>query len=174
MRTTTLLLSLLCTLASACGGGGAAGDVDSGLPAETKVSALTPSEQETLCRASADNLAAQASTDEFRRWGCIVGSAFGGGDDPVAFCEEFVPMCLDAPAEGEGGENDACTLTIVVSTCEATVAEFEACLTEQNETLGAAVRGASCSDLADDSGEPTEPTAGPACTKIKTTCPGVA
>lgn len=175
MRTQTLLLTFLCTLASACGGG-AAGDVDSGLPAEKKVSELTPSEQETLCRASAENLAAQASESELKRYGCILGAAFvaAGSDDPVAACEAFVPMCLDAPAEGEGGGTDTCMLTVEATTCQATVGEFEACLTEQNETFGAAVREASCDDFADQTGEPAEPVAGPACTKIKTTCPGTA
>jgi hypothetical protein len=169
MRTSiTLLVTLACTLASACGDSGP-GDVDSGLPPEKKVSELSASEQTTLCEAATENLAARNSTDELKRFGCILGSAFGGGDDPVAFCESFLPMCLDAP-EQEGQEPGPCTLAIVVETCQATISDFEACLTEQNETTSAAISDASCADLGK---EPVTPVAGPACSKIKTTCPGV-
>lgn len=172
MRTpVTILVTLACTLASACGDS-SPGDVDSGLPPEKKVSELSASEQETLCEAATDNLAGRNSADELKRFGCILGSAFGGGDDPVGFCESFLPMCLDAPPqEGEDPEPSTCKLAIVVETCQATVSEFEACLTEQNETTSRAISDASCDDLGK---EPVTPVAGPACAKIKTTCPGTA
>lgn len=170
MRTPiTLLVTLACTLATACGDSGP-GDVDSGLPADKKVRELSASEQETLCNAAAENLADRNSASEVKRFGCILGSAFGGGDDPVAFCESFLPMCLDAPAQ-DGEDPGTCKLTIVVETCDATVADFEACLTEQNETTAAGIRDASCDDLGKD---PVTPVAGPACAKIKTSCPGTA
>lgn len=168
MRTRTLLLSLACSLAAACGGD-EPGAVDSGLPAEKKVSELTPSEQETLCRASAENFASQVSESDAKRAGCIAASAFGGGADPVAFCESFVPMCLDAPDESDTGGTDTCMLSFDATTCTAPISEVEACLTERNEAAAAALRELSCDDLAK---EPTEPVTGPACTKIKTSCPG--
>lgn len=168
MRTRTLLLTLACSLAAACGGD-EPGAVDSGLPAEKKVSELTPSEQETLCRAAAENLASQVSASDAKRAGCIAASALLGGADPVASCETFVPMCLDAPDEGDTGGTDTCMLSFDAATCTAPVSEVEACITERNEAAGAALRELSCDDLVK---EPVDPVTGPACTKIKTTCPG--
>lgn len=169
MRTPTTLLTLACTLAGTlvlgCGDDGP-GDVDSGLTAEKKASDLTPSEQETLCRAKADNLAARVSATDAKRFGCIAASAVLGGDDPVAFCESFVPMCLDAPEQGEGGGTDTCMLD--TSTCEASVSDLEACFTEQNEATAAAFQEASCADLGK---QPGTAVVGPLCSKIKATCP---
>lgn len=168
MRTRSLLLALACSLAAACGGD-EAGPVDSGLPAEKKVSELTPSEQETLCRAAAENLASQVSASDAKRAACIAIGASLGGDDPVASCEGFVPMCLDAPDDGDNGGTDTCMLSFDATTCTAPVSEVEACLSERNEATGAALRELSCDDLVK---EPVDPVTGPACTKIKTTCPG--
>lgn len=171
MRTPiSLLVILACTLASACGNGGP-GDVDSGLPNDKKGSELTDSEATTLCEANADNLAGRNSSSEQKRFACILVSASSGGDDPVGFCKSFVPMCVDAPPEDGDGEPTKCLLPFDTTTCEASIADIEACLSEQNEAIGAGISDLSCDDLDD---APGEPTTGPACTKAKADCPGIA
>jgi hypothetical protein len=169
MRSPITHTFLLVCLAAACGGDDV-GPVDSGLPAEKTGAELTADEADTLCRASAENLAGQASKDEFINAECVIyGIAFAkeasGG---AAVCEQFVKMCRD---EEQPPPSDTCTLGFELTTCTAAVGDIEACLTERNEAIGRGIREASCDDIGK---EPTQPVAGPACTKVKTSCPGIA
>lgn len=171
----TLRFTLACTFVAclpclACGDSDP-GAVDSGLPADKLGSELSASEADTLCQARVDNLAAHNSDAEREHASCVVqGIAFSAtAKDPVASCELFVPMCLDAPPQNTG-TGDGCPLTFL-ATCEASVADIEACLSEQNEATAAAIRDASCDAAGKD---PVAPVAGPVCSKLKTSCPGIA
>ena len=167
---TTILLTLACTL-TACGGDGV-GPVDSGVPPEKFGKDLTADEEEKICLASAENLAGQNSVAELKNFSCVLfGLTFAAlGDNTPEACESAAQMCRDGAGEAgdDDGGADMCTLDL--SACDAPVVDIEACLTERNEAFGKAVREASC----DDAGKmPTEATDGPACSKIKATCPGI-
>ncbi len=165
MRAQRILCLLACSLAVACGG--ASGPVDSGLPADKKVSELSDSEAEQLCEARADHQAGLISESEAKRAGCTIGGLFTG---TVEGCEEFVKACLDAPSETDPGQPGTCTLGFN-ATCEATVADVEACLTDLNVASADALKSISCSDLENMStGEPSSPAS---CSSISSTCPGV-
>ena len=175
MRTiTTPCLLLACTLA-ACGGDGP-GPVDSGLPAEKSGKDLTEDERESFCEAAAANLAARNTDAERKNAVCVaIGLAFAGlGGGTVEECEEFAVMCRDGDGEAEGGneggEEPACSLAAALATCDAPIADIEACVTEQNEATADAIRELSCANL---SATPTEAKDGPACAKIQATCPSV-
>jgi len=168
-RPTTILLILACTLA-ACGGDDA-GPVDSGLPPEKSGKELTADEEEKLCLAAAENLASRNTDAERKNFACVfVGLAFGSPES----CEQLAEMCRNGAGE-DGGEAEGgaqmCMLNFDLSACDAPISDIEACITEQNEALSKAIREASC----DDAGKtPTDPVVGPACSKIKSTCPGIA
>lgn len=177
MRSTTaILLALVCTLA-ACGSDGP-GPVDSGVPPEKTGTDLTADETEQLCLANVENRNNQNTLDEKKKFACVVVAVLFA--DETSFnrdeCETIVQMCLkDSKTEDDG--DDMCALGFDPATCDATIADIEACLTEQNEAFGAGVRKTSCSNiekmLADDNGDDAV-VDGPACAKIKATCPGIA
>jgi predicted small lipoprotein YifL len=166
--TTTILLALACTLA-ACGD--SAGPVDSGLPPEKVGKELTADEEEKLCVAAAENLAAQNTDAERKNFACVL---LGVGLGSPESCEQLAEMCRNGAGE-DGGEDDGgtqmCMLRFDIDACDAKISDIEACITEQNETLGRAIREASCDDVGK---TPSEPVVGPACSKIKTNCPGIA
>ena len=176
MRSTTLLTlasTLACTLA-ACGGD-SGGPVDSGLPAEKTGKELTPAEEETLCVENAEHLARQNSEAEVKNFACVTAGlifAAAAGNTP-AECEAFAEMCRDGAGEegGEEGGAQMCMFAFDMSTCDATVADIEACLTERNEATGDAIREATCNVAGM---MPADPVVGPACSKIQTACPGIA
>ncbi len=172
MRSPTPHTLLLACFVAACGGDGG-GPVDSGLPADKTGAELSSDEAETLCNAAAENLASQVTEAEQTNAFCVgIGLAFAAqAGGTAAECEQLAKMCRDNPEENGQQPGDMCTLGFELSTCTATVADLEACLTERNEASAEAIRGISCDDIAD---EPATPAAGPACTKIKTSCPGAA
>ncbi len=172
MRRPTFLLTLVLTL-TACGGD-SAGPVDSGLPAEKTGKDLTVAEQDTLCRAGVDNLERQNSAGEQKEYACVfTGLTFTAlAKNTPEECEVVADMCRNGAGEDGGDEGgDTCNLNLDLSTCGATIADIEACFTEKNEARGDVIRSASCNDA----GKPaSDPVVGPACAKIKTTCPGIA
>lgn len=171
--TKTLLTSLLACTLVACGGDGGGGPVESGLPEDKTGDQLTTDEAETLCQAAGDNLASRVSEAQLKNYACVLsGIIFAGqGDGSVESCEKLVQMCNDGAGEDDGGEPAMCSLGFDTTTCTATVADIEACITEKNEALAEAIRSASCDDIKK---EPGEPVTGPACTAVKANCPGIA
>lgn len=169
----TLATTLACTLA-ACGGEGG-GPVDSGLPPEKTGMELTADEADRLCTANLENLSSQNTAGEQKNATCVaLGLLFTAqaGNTP-AECESVAKMCRDGAGEDgmmEGGEQ-MCELGFELMTCTATIADIEACMTEKNEASAEAIRNISCDDAGKD---PIAPVTGPSCTKIKSTCPGIA
>jgi hypothetical protein len=178
MRTPTAIFhTLACTLAcilAACGDGG--GPVDSGLPPEKTVMELTTDEADKLCRANVEHLASQNTAAELKEWSCVLaGQMFAmKASNTPAECEQFAQLCRDGAGEEAGNEEgggDTCSLGFELTTCTATIADVEACMTEKNEAFGDGIRAASCDDVGK---EPVTPVTGPSCTKVKSTCPGIA
>lgn len=166
-----LLLTLACTL-FACGGdgGGSSSGVDSGLPAERKGSELSDSEAKQLCEARAAYLSAKISEDDLKNFSCVLAGAFVGGEN-VDTCQMVYEACLEEePMSADTGETAECALSFELSTCNATVAEIEACLTEQDNAYAEAITTATCADVSTDPGSAS---AGPACSKAQANCPGI-
>lgn len=170
--TTTILLTLACTLA-ACGD--SAGPVDSGLPPEKIGKELTADEEDKLCLAAAENLSSQNTDAERKNFACVstgIGFAAAGENTPES-CEAFAEMCRNGAGE-EGGKDDGadmCMLGFDINACDAKIGDIEACITERNEAIGKLIREASCDAVGQ---MPGEPVVGPACGKLKSTCPGIA
>lgn len=168
MKTTSSLL-LACTLL-ACGGDGGGGSVDSGLPAEKKGSELSDSEGTTLCEAQFTHLGTLVSEQDAHRFACVGTGITAAllGDGSVMSCQIVYDMCIKT--EPEPSEPGTCTLTFL-DTCDATVAEIEACLTARNELLADSFKSASCEDVKNTA--PSEPESPAACSSIESTCPGI-
>lgn len=167
----SLLLALACTFL-ACDSDSGPTSVDSGLPAERKGSELSDTEADQLCKARLEYSATLVDEDELKRQACVFGGlAVSGGN--ASTCQMIVDMCLNEEfEEGEGGEGGSeCYLDFELSTCDATVAEIEACLTEKDRDDAAALKSLTCSS--DITAEPTEPQAGPACSAAQVKCPGI-
>lgn len=174
MRTPTLIFTLACTLVACGDSSDSGGPVDSGLPAERKGSELSDAEAKQLCEASAEQLAGQLDTADLKHFFCVTQGIFAAaaGGNMVSTCEGVYDMCMMMDFKPtDGGGADTCMLAFDLTTCEATVSDIEACLTEQNDASASAFKTASCDDVGK---EPTTPTSGPACTKAKASCPGIA
>lgn len=166
----SLLLALACTFL-ACGGDSGPDSVDSGLPAERKGSELSDTEADQICKARAEYGATLIDEDEAKRVACVFsGLLFSEGNAET--CQMFVDMCVNEEfEEGEGGEGGECYLDFELSTCDATVSEIEACLTEKDRDAAAAAKSLTCSSAF--GGEGMEPQAGPACSAAQVKCPGI-
>jgi hypothetical protein len=167
-------LILACALAACSGGGGSSG-VDSGLPADKTGNALTPTEETTLCEARADHLASVVTVEDAHNFACVAAgmTAAAQGNGSVESCQIVYDMCIKMDPK-PSSDPAACMLAFELSTCTASVADLEACLTEQNEATAESFRVASCEDINDPPPDPdAEPVAPPACDKIASICPGL-
>jgi hypothetical protein len=171
MHSPARLLSLLACSLLACGGGGGGG-VDSGLPADRKGSELSAADETALCDASADHLASLVSEADAENFACVLaGIAVASmGNGSVETCQMTYDLCIDQEPMDDPAPT-TCALGFELSTCNATVADIEACLTEKNEATDRSFSAASCNDI---TAEPAEPTVGPACMKARADCPGIA
>lgn len=167
---TRLLLTLACTLL-ACGGDSGPGPVDSGLPDERKGSELSDAEAKQLCEARADHAAALISEDDAKHQACTFGGLVVAGGS-VETCKTFYDMCIKMDFEEDPEPAGECMLGFELSTCEATIAEIEACFTEEDDANAAAFKSISCNDAAT-TGDPNPPQAGPACSTAQAKCPGI-
>lgn len=167
-------LLLACALV-ACGGDGGGSGVDSGVSAAKKGNELTPAEETALCEAAVDHYASVVTAADVENFACVTAgaTAAAAGDGSVMSCQIVYDMCIAMDPEPTDNPGTGCTLTFELSTCTASVAEIEACLTARNIAAGEAFREASCDDLATPADPNPEPADLPECSKIATTCPGV-
>lgn len=159
LRIATCALFLVAT--AACYRGLELGSVDSGLPPDTLGSALTDVEAAALCQARDQHFAELVTADDLHNYACVLQASFAP-DCPTAYDAcirmEYVE---DPPA--------TCSLTFDLATCNASVADIEACLSAINIRNSDYFKSVSCTG-----GDPGTGTAvPPACSEIAAICPGI-
>lgn len=151
------------------------GTFDSGVSEDTTAAKdLSAEDQQAFCDSAEDYAKSQISEDEIKNLTCTIGGIFGaslGGTPSVEACQAIYDECLTQPLE-EMGDQDVCSFP---PDCEATVAEFEACHTEQIATLKDLAGSISCSAINDQSslGPLLNGERGAACTALENKCPGI-
>lgn len=156
-----IALCALSVAAGACYHGLELGSVDSGLPPDTLGSALTDAEAATLCAARDRHFDELVTTDDLHRYACVLQASFAP-DCPAAFDACIHMEYVDDPPA-------TCYLTFDLATCDAAVADIEACLTAINIRNSDYFKSVSCTG-----GDPGTGTAvPPACSEIAAVCPGI-
>ncbi len=148
-------------LVAACYRGLELGSVDSGLPPDTLGSALTDAEAAALCQARDRHFDELITADDLHHYACVLQASFAPS------CPTAYDTCMqmeyveDPPA--------TCSLTFELATCNAAVADIEACLSAINVRNSDYFKRVSC-----DGGDPGTGTAvPPACSQIAAVCPGI-
>ena len=151
------------------------GTFDSGVSEDTTaVKDLSTEDQQAFCDSAEDYAMSQISEDEIKNLTCTLAGLFGaslGGTPTVEACQALYDECLTQPLEEEG-DQDVCSFP---ADCEATVAEYEACHSEQIAALKEIAGSISCSAVNDQSalGELLGGERGAACTALENKCPGI-
>jgi len=138
-----------------CGGdddsGG--GDVSTGLAASKLLSDVTPQEAQQACESLQSGIDRRLSTDKLVRGFCTLFAA--ASSQSKSECEDVVDTCIDqANQELENGEGmdfeDVGTLECdgesEISSCQGTVADFEACMNDTIDQVLAALSAVTCDD----------------------------
>lgn len=144
----------------------------SGVPGDKKLSELSDADEKKLCDALGSYVEDLVSGGALVKTLCAVtallGSAFFPGDNAMMLCEMLYQECLAAPVMTT--MTGMCDVKVEM-TCEATVAQYEACVSEGVNMLDDVAL--SCADV----GGPDVLTAlpsgtGPACAELDEICPG--
>lgn len=146
----------MCTLATsltACKDGPA---IDSGISGGRPGSALSGSEQKKLCAAGDAYLDAQFTEEEAHKHTCIA----RGQLDACELIEECLADHDPVPPR------HACTYPLEWSSCDATVAEIEACWVTVFDEVGTWIEATTCTDH-----PPYPEDFGAACNSIEARCP---
>ena len=151
--------------------------IDSGLPGDKRADELTPEEAKQLCAAAQKHYEEVISDEELIEYICTSRAlAESGGELEV--CEEHQQMCVAEPSPevetiAEEVRAEGICDPIALSTCEATVAQVEACLAEFAQHIDVLYASHDCSKLAQPNQPPEEESIGPKCMAIASACPGV-
>ncbi|MEM1413942.1 MAG: hypothetical protein AAGH15_03540 [Myxococcota bacterium] len=169
MRKSTAAIAAL-VMAMGCGDDGDT-TFSSGIAAERPLTSLSDAEARDLCIAVGNE-----ANDVFRSIDVctFLGLVFSEGD--VASCNETANACRMGETPADPFELDdpvvECmnTSAAEVAGCDATVAEFEACVNEALGQLEAFAAAVSCANAATDVGLPDEPFTGAACRALGDEC----
>lgn len=199
---TVVLLSALCLIA--CGGDddgdGSGGGVETGLPKDEKLSALDSADAEKVCKSLASSFNSVLTESDKKRISCtvlalplsITVSASGEIAGDIPKCKELVTKCnngetissappaidVDAAFINESQCTDGSTEENL-SSCDATVAEFESCANAMIKKLDKSFDVISCDALSDIKGlmnmstEDLEIQNQPECEALYTKCPDI-
>jgi hypothetical protein len=178
VRGVGVVFGIVLASAAGCGGGsGGSGNfgepIPTSLPANKRISDLTPAERDQLCT----DLGQWAMSGPFLADGCnatawLTTSLAASADtsmtdaDLQATCEQLYSACV------AGGVTTDCSK--LSATCTATVGEYDTCLSDSVAALGglppcsAATRASLPSTVAHLTSQPTSA----ACTAVQNKCPG--
>ena len=149
--------------------------LDSGIDGAKQGDELTDAEKRQFCEAADAYGEKVLSDEEFAAATCTlraIGEALNA-DGSVDTCDVLRQNCLANKPETEP-EGD-CDLGIDWSTCQATIAEIEACYQEFSASFAARMRSFSCSKMAEYAETPPtqELEVGPDCSIARAECPTV-
>jgi hypothetical protein len=154
------------------------GSAASGFPPSKKLSEITDADAQAVCAASASR-PSPLTAEESKRLGCAFAAAFstiGATTDAEALtkCQTAFDKCLTEPEKPATATD--CSMEKVPSsfkTCQATVAEYDACTAEQIPAFKAAAANG-CKGIKVTKGDapppPKEPLT-PACAALDAKCP---
>lgn len=151
------------------------GTLDSGIDGAKQGDELTDAEKKQFCEA-ADAYGEQVLSDEeFANATCTLKAINDAlnADGSVDTCNVLRQSCISNTPEIE--PEGACDLGIDWSTCQATIAEIEACYQEFSASFAARMRSFSCSKMAEYAETPPnqEIEVGPDCSIARAECPTV-
>jgi hypothetical protein len=195
----TLVTALLCIALSAviaCGDDDDGAAISTGLPKSSKLSSLDDADAQKACEGVAKSFSSAISPSEVERVSCTLTaislSVDASGDEPsgdVAGCKELTAMCVkgdeisDDPVVIDiGPDGDSCEDASVdsdIAGCDATVAEYERCISSFVAAYKKKLAAISCNGLADleqlqeDLNEELVPSDLPGCDAFITKCPDV-
>jgi hypothetical protein len=173
-RTRGVLVGLALAIAGCGGSDGGSGGVPTSVPGDKRIADLTPAERDKLCA----DVAAWAMSGPFLTDGCNasawLATSLLGGLDPAATDASLRTMCETLYAQCVAGGVTANCDDQVPSTCTATVSEYNMCLSDSVDALGAlppcssVTRASLASALTILTSQPTTA----ACMSVESQCPG--
>lgn len=159
-----------------CGGDGGGG-LDTGIEGDRQLDDLSDEEAQQACRELESYLLTSIDPDEIQRATCTATGIASENTVPGTTCEAVVDDCTAEPADPLDLDFDCDSATAdPLSTCQATVAELEACITEMTGNLDATFSELTC-DIADDPDwstqleEITADLQSPSCEQLEDDCP---
>lgn len=197
-RWTALLFPLLLTTTTACSDDAAsepAAHVSTGLSVDEKFSSFDDDDAKAACQALNDSASALISERELIRAQCAstaigatleVNEAQTEVSIDIAKCDELTKSCESDPAsygvmDGEARYDSDCSDTVAnerVMQCDATVADYEACISKVLDQAKQALAKTSCAnskELIESDGAATQvdPMRIPECKAFLTQCPDI-
>jgi hypothetical protein len=190
------LLCVGCVATVACGDDDDGAAISTGLPKAAKLSSLDDEDAQRACESVAESFSAAISSADVERAACTLTaislSIAASDEEPsgdVAGCKELAAMCVkgeeisDDPVMIElGPDGESCEDARVdaeIAGCDATVADYERCISAFVSAYKRRLAAVSCSGLADveklreDLSEPVRRSALAACDALVTKCPDV-
>lgn len=141
-----------------------------GIGGGKQIDSLSEDDRKQVCERTQEHLTDEGFYDDTKRLLCVTTSAvsvsIAGGD--AAACEAAVSMCL--AGDGGASSGDSCDDTSSLTSCTATISEFEDCVDEQIDAMKEAVAAFDCAAALSGT-QPPESMAGPACTALAKKCP---
>lgn len=149
-RSVTLTLAFLgfASLAG-CGDDEGSSKLSTGVDGSKPINMLSAAEKEKVCKASQD-FGKSFDTSKMQEFGCKLAGLFGAfltqsDQQAQMVCQQAYTSCQMQPASG-GSSNEMCG--DFSNTCMATVAEYEACMTDFKGSFGQLVDSVpSCNTL---------------------------
>lgn len=168
-----------CTTKST-GGSGGAGSVSTSIPAGKTASSMSEGERIQYCKDVTAYMKGAFSETEQRKAACLSAIELSSGsvEDLRAQCKEQYNACVAKPSAADAGASasDNCAPSEVsqFATCEATVAELNACFeaqVAQAKRLYAEL-DQTCDKIGTDAGKP-DVTPPNACVSLEAKCPAI-
>jgi hypothetical protein len=173
------------------------GGVSTGLPKNAALSSLDGADARRACMNVSQSFSSAFSTTELKQVSCTltamslsVTESAGGVTGDVAGCKELTGMCMKGediaadpvPFDADFADENDCEAASVqteIASCEATVGEYEACMTAILGSLRQRVAAISCDGLSnpakfqEEAGQDLEPADLAGCDAFLTKCPDV-
>lgn len=141
-----------------------------GIGGGKQIDSLSEDDRKQVCERTQEHLQDEGFYEDTKRLLCVATSAasvsIAGGD--AAACEAAVSTCLKSDSGTSSG--DSCADTSSLSSCPATISEFEDCIDEQIDAMKEAAAAFDCAAALSGT-QPPESMAGPACMALAKKCP---
>lgn len=148
-----------------------------GLPGDLKMGELTAEQAIQVCEATEDFQEREVSAGERRTYGCnlagmaagVVASSIRGSYQEA--CEEALAECSESASdEDDANAEDACDSATYPESCDATIAQYEACQRDSVESIREFNASFSCAPPEDNAADDDEEEG--ACSQFLSACYG--
>ena len=156
---------LIVALAGGCGFTGIGGG--------KQIDSLDEEDRVKICEETLEHFEKEKFWENSVRLLCVGQSAAlvgpMGGD--ASACELAVMDCMKKSELNGPGDGDACSDTSNLTSCSATVREYEDCINEQVDAMSEAVEKVTCASVLNGTAPTGNPAPGPACEAMAKKCP---